>query len=51
MEYNPHNKACSIFTEHGLFTYATVNPLINGWKSTSGKYHIKPPKTGNMNSL
>ncbi len=39
----------SIFTEHGLFTYATVNPLLHGWKSTSGKYRIKRPKTENIN--
>jgi len=38
-----------LLNEQGLFTYATVNPLANDWKSTSGKYRIKQPRPSSSN--
>lgn len=39
------NKKGTLITKHGLFTYATVKPLANGWKSTSGNYQAYMPKS------
>jgi len=38
-----------LITEHGLFTYTTINPLFRGWRSSSGNYRAYLPEAGDIN--
>ncbi len=43
------HKTGRLLTEQGLFSYTTINPLANGWQSSSGQYKVYKPDESDAN--